>query len=124
MWVCDIRDIDDIVAKKDRIIFKLRKGSTAKTYREPSDWLSMHETDSGLAFDDWTADGRGSAAEQFSIHDNYICTDRIIQRIFLVAGNVREREARRKRFNAEMLERAANVRQRMRRHKKLLTGRR
>jgi hypothetical protein len=107
LWVCDIRAVDDIIDRKDTITFKL-KGSSggAQFFREPCEWLTMHESENGLVFDDWTTVSRAEAVYKFTVPDNFLCTDRLIQRIFLVAGNVREREARRARFREEMLERA------------------
>jgi hypothetical protein len=67
----------------------------------------MHEHDSGgLAFDDWTTVSRGADVTKFTVSDIYPLSERIAQRIFLVAGNVREKEARRTRFHQDMLSRA------------------
>jgi hypothetical protein len=107
LWVCDIRDIDDIILGSGTITFKLSSGKTAKAYREPSEWLAMHENESGgLVFDDWTTVSRGTDVRKFTVADIYPLSERIAQRIFLVAGNVREKEARRTRFHQDMLSRA------------------
>ncbi|MDR0974794.1 MAG: hypothetical protein LBL80_03770 [Ruminococcus sp.] len=110
LWVCDIRDIDDIIIRNNHITFKLTRGEkSARFYSEPADRLKFHATDNEIVFDDFTVENSGTAVRKFTVSDDFALSLRIAQRIFLVAGNVREREARRARFRQEMLERAAKA---------------
>jgi hypothetical protein len=109
LWICDIRDIDDIIIKNNVIIFKLKSNKVARFYKEQAADLAFHSTDNEIIFDDFTAENRGISVGRFAVTDNFALPLRIAQRIFLVAGNVREREARRARFRDEMLERAAKA---------------
>ncbi|MDR0904014.1 MAG: hypothetical protein LBM59_05220 [Ruminococcus sp.] len=110
LWICDIRDIDDIIIRNNKITFKLKGGGKyARFYKEPAEQLTIKPIDNEIIFDDFTAENRGLSVGRFTITDNFALPLRIAQRIFLVAGNVREREARRTRFREEMLERAAKA---------------
>jgi hypothetical protein len=109
LWLCDIRDIDDIIIRNNKITFKLKAGKSAKFYKDSAERLTFSHTDFELVFDDFTVENKASPVGRFTISDTFALPLRIAQRIFLVAGNVREKEARRARFRNEMLERAAKA---------------
>jgi hypothetical protein len=109
LCLCDIRDIDDIIIRNNRITFKLKSGKSAKFFKESAERLTFSHTDFELIFDDFTVENKAAPVSRFTVSDNFTLPLRIAQRIFLVAGNVREKEARRARFRNEMLERAAKA---------------
>jgi hypothetical protein len=106
LFICDIRDIDDILLNGNKIVIKL-KAASAKRYVGNVKSLSLSDVDDNLVIDN--EDLTAETVKKITITDVFPLPLRIAQRIFLVAGNVREREARRNRFRQEMLERAAKA---------------
>jgi hypothetical protein len=105
LWIADIKTIDDIIVKKRSVIFKIK----AKYFNDDADFLAYEKSEDGLRFKKWMPPDAGKSVTSFEITDNYTDSERIAQRIFLVAGNIRARDARRERFRKEMLERAKNA---------------
>jgi hypothetical protein len=106
LFICDIRDIDDILLTGTKMVIKL-KSTTAKRYIGDVKSLAISDTDDTLTVDNESL--TAVTVKKITITDVFPLPLRIAQRIFLVAGNVREREARRNRFRQEMLERAAKA---------------
>jgi hypothetical protein len=106
LFICDIRDIDDFLLTGNKIVIKL-KTAAAKRYIGDVKSLILSDADDTLVVND---EGLPySDVKKITITDAFALPLRIAQRIFLVAGNVREKEARRNRFRQEMLERAAKA---------------
>ncbi|MDR0991670.1 MAG: hypothetical protein LBL87_02075 [Ruminococcus sp.] len=102
LYVADIKNIDDIICRRDSVTFVIK----ADFYTECTDFLEYTFDESGsIKFSYWLAD-ENKTVKSFTVSDRYTHAERIAQRIFLVAGKVRERDARRERFRREMLERA------------------
>jgi hypothetical protein len=106
LFICDIRDIDDFLLTGNKIVIKL-KADTAKKYIGNVKFLSLSNIDDTIIVDNENLSAVN--VKKITITDVFPLPLRIAQRIFLVAGNVREREARRNRFRQEMLERAAKA---------------
>jgi hypothetical protein len=108
LFICDIRDIDDFLLTGGKIVIKL-KTAAAKKYVSNAKMLSLDVVDDTIVLCNDNMDLKAASVKKISILDAFALPLRIAQRIFLVAGNVREREARRKRFRQEMLDRAAKA---------------
>jgi hypothetical protein len=105
LYVANIKEIDDIICRRDTVTFVIN----ADYYADRADFLEYDFDDDGnLKFRYWLAD-ETHRVKKITVNDNYTHAERIAQRIFLVAGKVRERDARRERFRREMLERAAKA---------------
>jgi hypothetical protein len=105
LYVANIKDIDDIIVKQDSVTFVIN----ADYYTDRTDFLEYEFLDNDeIKFKYWLAD-ETHRVKKFTVNDRYTHAERIAQRIFLVAGKVRERDARRERFRREMLERAKNA---------------
>jgi hypothetical protein len=106
LFICDIRDIEDILFTGTKMVIKL-KAATAKRYVGNVKSLALSNVDDTLVIENDSLIAVN--AKKITITDVFPLPLRIAQRIFLVAGNVREKEARRNRFRQEMLERAAKA---------------
>jgi hypothetical protein len=105
LYVADIKHIDDIICRRDSITFVIN----ADFYSDRADFLDYTFEENGdIKFSYWLAD-ETKTVKSFTVGDRFTHAERIAQRIFLVAGKVRERDARRERFRREMLERAKTV---------------
>jgi hypothetical protein len=105
LYVADIKHIDDIICRRDSITFVIK----AEIYSDRADFLEYtFDENNDLKFSYWLAD-EVNTVKSFTVSDRYTHAERIAQRIFLVAGKVRERDARRERFRREMLERAKSA---------------
>jgi energy-coupling factor transporter transmembrane protein EcfT len=105
LYVAEIKDIKDIICKRDSITFVI----PADFYSDRADFLEYDFDETGtIKFKFWLAD-ETTRVNSFTVNDGFTHAERIAQRIFLVAGNVRERNARRERFRREMLERAKSA---------------
>jgi hypothetical protein len=105
LYVANIKDIDDIICKQDSVTFVIN----ADYYSDRTDFLEYEfDEDDTIKFKYWLAD-ETHRVKKFTVNDRYTHAERIAQRIFLVAGKVRAKEARRERFRREMLERAKNA---------------
>jgi hypothetical protein len=105
LWVADIKTIDDIIVKKHTVVFKIK----AEYFNDDALFLAYEKSEDGFHFKMWMPPDAGKKVSSFEITDHYTDSERIAQRIFLVAGNIRARDARRERFRKEMLERAKNA---------------
>jgi hypothetical protein len=105
LYIADIKNIDDIICRRDSVTFVIK----ADFYSDRADFLDYTFDENGdLKFTYWLAD-EVKTVKSFTVGDRFTHAERIAQRIFLVAGKVRERDARRERFRREMLERAKSV---------------
>jgi hypothetical protein len=105
LYVANIKDIDDIIVKQDSVTFVINADYIA----DRTDFLEYEfDENDEIKFKYWLAD-ETHRVKKFTVNDRYTHAERIAQRIFLVAGKVRERDARRERFRREMLERAKNA---------------
>jgi energy-coupling factor transporter transmembrane protein EcfT len=105
LYVANIKEIDDIIYRRDSVTFIIN----ADFYEDRADFLEYDfDEDGAIKFKFWLAD-ETHRVKKITINDRYTHAERIAQRIFLVAGKVRAKDARRERFRRDMLDRAANA---------------
>lgn len=106
MWVIKLADVTNVECIRNHLTIT----AEARYFNEDACWLGYSETDDGISFDrKWYDANGGKTVKSVEVTDFYTYGDRIARHIAHCADKTRERDIRRERFRAEMLEIAKGV---------------